>query len=71
MRILLKLPTRLTLSKMGKELFSRNFRLSLAKRPEKPLVETRPLFQKPVPVGILITMFGVKRNIAITALNLK
>ena len=28
---------------MGKELFSRNFRLSLAKRPEKPLVKTRPM----------------------------
>ena len=42
MRILLKLPTCLTLSELGKELFSRNFRLSLAKGPEKPLVKTRP-----------------------------
>ena len=38
--------TRLTLSELGKERFSRNFRLSLAKRPEKPLVKTRPMKNK-------------------------
>ena len=43
MIILINLPTRLTLSELGKELFSRNFRLSLAKRPEKPLMKTQRL----------------------------
>ena len=31
---------------MKKQLFSRDFRLSLAERPEKPLVKTRPMFGK-------------------------
>ena len=42
-RIFLKfndLPTRLTLSELEKQLFSRDFRLSRAKRPKKPLVKT-------------------------------
>ena len=43
-RILLKfndLPTRLTVSELEKQLFSRDFRLSLSKRPKKTLVNTR------------------------------
>ena len=35
--------TRLTLSELGKEVFLRNSLLSLAKRPEKPLMKTRPV----------------------------
>ena len=44
MRILLKFADSLNYKRVGKELFfSRNFRLSLGKRPEKPLVKTQPL----------------------------
>ena len=35
------LPTRLTVSELEKQLFSRDFRLSLSKRPKKTLVNTR------------------------------
>ena len=37
--------TRLTLSELEKQLFSRDFRLSLAKRPEKPLVKTQAILK--------------------------
>ena len=42
MRILLKFAESINFKRVV-ELFSRNFRLSVAKRPEKPLVETRLL----------------------------
>ena len=42
MRIPLKFADSLNLKRVGKQLFSRDTRLSLAKRPEKPLVKTRP-----------------------------
>ena len=41
------LPTHLTLSALEKQLFSRDFRLSLAKRPQTPLVKTLPVAIKP------------------------
>ena len=41
------LPARLTLSKLENQLFSRDFRLSLAKRPQTPLVKTLPVAIKP------------------------
>ena len=37
------LPTPLTLSESEKQVFLRDFRLTLAKRPEKLLVKTRPM----------------------------
>ena len=43
MRILLKFADSLNFKRVGKELFSQDFQLSLAKRPEKPLVNTRPI----------------------------
>ena len=40
----LKFADSLNCKRVGKQLFSRDFRLSLAKRPEKPLVKTRPFW---------------------------
>ena len=41
MRILLKFADSLNFKRVGKQLFSRDFQLSVAKRPEKRLVKTR------------------------------
>ena len=46
MRILLKFADSLNFKPVGKDLFSRNFRLSFAKRPEKPLVKRGPRLTK-------------------------
>ena len=42
----MKFADSLNVKRVGKELFSQNFRLSLAKLPEKPLVKTRPMSVK-------------------------